>query len=82
MCFNAVDLNAITKVSKHHIPDTFSVLDELFEANFMSLIDLKGAFFNHPVDPGSYTYMGFKTQDGLYYFIRMPFGCINSPAKL
>lgn len=61
MCFNAVALNAVTKISKHHVPDTMSIIDELFESSFMSLLDLKGAFFNHPVDPTCYTYLGFKT---------------------
>ena len=61
MCYNAVDVNARTKLSKRHVPDCMQILDELGEAKFMSLIDLKGAFFNHIVDPGSYTYLGFIT---------------------
>jgi hypothetical protein len=61
MCFNAVDLNSITKISKRHVPDTFSVIDELYDARVMSLVDLKGAFLNHPVEEGSKKYLGFKT---------------------
>ncbi len=61
MCYNAVDVNARTKLSKGHVPDCMQILDELGEAKYMSLIDLKGAFFNHPVDPDSYQYLGFIT---------------------
>ncbi len=53
MCFNAVDVNSRTKVSKRYVPDCMSVIDELGDAELMSLIDLKGAFHNHKVDPGS-----------------------------
>lgn len=82
MCFNAVPINAVTTPSMHHIPECMSVIDELSEATYMSLLDLKGAFFNHVVDPDSFQYLGFVTQDGLFYFIRMPFGCLNSAALL
>jgi hypothetical protein len=82
MCFNAVDVNAVTKLSKHHVAETSQVIDELTFAKLMSLIDLKGAFFNHPVDPNSIKYLGFITQDGMFQFLKMPFGCVNAPAKL
>ena len=82
MCYNAVDVNARTKVSKRHIPDCMSVVDELSKANYMSLVDLKGAFFNHLVAKNARKYLGFITQDGMYRFVRMPFGCVNAPAVL
>ena len=53
MCFNAVAINAITEPSSFHVPDCMTVIDELGEAEFLSLIDLKGAFFNHVVEPDS-----------------------------
>ena len=61
MCFNAVDVNSCTKTSKHHVPDCMSVIDELGKSKFMSLIDLKGAFHHHMVDPESRKYLGFIT---------------------
>ncbi len=59
MCFNAVDLNAVTVLSKHHVAEISQVIDELHDAQLVSLIDLKGAFSNHPVHPGSIKYLGF-----------------------
>ncbi len=61
MCYNAVDVNARTVLSTRHIPDTMSVIDELGESEYMSLVDLKGAFHNHRVDPDSWKYLGFIT---------------------
>lgn len=82
MCFNAVEMNAVTVPTKHHVPECMNVVDELWDANFMSLIDLKGAFHNHPIDQESLKYMGFITQDGMFRWLRMPFGCTNAPGKL
>ena len=49
MCFNAIELNAITKPLHRHVPGTMQVIDELSAATHYSLIDLKGAFHNIPI---------------------------------
>ena len=40
----------------------------------------KAGFHNIPVDENSSRYLGIVTQDGLWKFIRMPFGLKGAPA--
>ena len=80
MCVNLTEVNARTVASKRFIPDTQSVNDALHRSKFASTLDLKAGFHNVVIEPSSQQYAGFITQDGIYRFLRMPFGFLNAPA--
>lgn len=62
------------------MPDVVDVLDKLSAASYFSALDLKAGFHNIPISEESQKYTMFITQDGLYYWKRMPFGLRNAPA--
>ncbi|GBO26376.1 Retrovirus-related Pol polyprotein from transposon 297 [Araneus ventricosus] len=45
-----------------------------------STIDLKNAFFHADVNKDGIKYTSFVTHEGLYQFLKVPFGLCNSPA--
>lgn len=59
--------------------DVSSVMDQLEGATVCSALDIKAGFFNIPIADGLDIYLGLVTQDGLYKFLRMPFGHALAP---
>jgi hypothetical protein len=49
-------------------------------ATIYSAIDIKSGFFNVAMHEDSYKYLGVVTQDGLFFFVRLPFGLLLAPA--
>jgi hypothetical protein len=61
------------------IQDPHHIIDESRTASLWTLLDIKACFLNFPVKVGQSTYLGIITQDGLYIFLRMPFGLTSAP---
>jgi hypothetical protein len=44
-----------------------------------TIVDVKACFHNFPVVAGAETFLGIITQDGLFVYLRMPFGLTSAP---
>jgi hypothetical protein len=74
MCLNFVDLNQATCEAKYVMKDTWQLIDLWGEATLGSLLDMKACYHNLVVTPETQELLGVTTQDGLFVFLRMPFG--------
>ncbi len=79
MCVNFIDLNANTHMMKYGFPDTQGVVDQFQGCTFFTAIDLKAGFHNLPVSERASRLLGVITQDGLFRYLRLPFGLHSAP---
>ena len=72
-------LNKITVPISHPIPRLEDVFDALGESNasVFSILDLNSAYFQIELDPETRHKSAFVTHDGVYEFLRMPYGLRN-----
>lgn len=73
-------LNQITVDDKQPLPNMDSILDKLGKAQYFTAIDLAKGYHQILVAEEDIEKTAFVTPDGLYEFLRMPFGLKNAPA--
>ncbi len=56
------------------------VLEAVAQGHLFSILDVKGAFYQVPLDEQSRPYTAFATAQGLFQYKRMPMGLKGSPA--
>jgi len=79
LCFDGRKLNSVTKKDAYPLPYVSAILDKLRDANFLTSIDLKSAFWQIPLEEGSCEKTAFTVPGrGLFEFVRMPFGLCNA----
>ena len=74
-------INAVTKPMIWPLPNFTEVVETLghAKAKIFSVLDLKGAFYQVPLDPETKEKSSFITHDGVYTFNRCSFGLMNMP---
>ncbi len=82
MCINFVDVNQMTEAEKYAMKDTWQLIDIWAGATLGSVLDMKACYHNIPVDPESQELLGVVTQDGIFIYVRMPFGVAKAPEWL
>lgn len=79
LCLDSRQLNKVTKKDSYPLPRVSVILDSLKNAQYLSTIDLKSAFWQVPLEEESKQKTAFGLAGkGLYQFKVMPFGLCNA----
>ncbi|GFV07803.1 retrovirus-related Pol polyprotein from transposon 297 [Trichonephila clavipes] len=67
-------LNAITKYTRYPLPVIDDLITNITHTGVMSTLDLKSGYFQLAISPKDIEKTAFITRNGMFAFLRMPFG--------
>ncbi|KAK7101623.1 hypothetical protein V1264_019974 [Littorina saxatilis] len=80
-CIDFRGLNKVTIFDSEPIPDPESLFVSLRDKNFFTKIDLAKGYWQIPLDPQDKHKTSFRTSQGLFQFLKMPFGLATAPSS-
>ncbi|KAI1005125.1 hypothetical protein K3495_g3086 [Podosphaera aphanis] len=79
MCMDFRNLYDITTKDKYPVPNIDDLLDKLRGAKYLTRLDIISAYNMIRIAPGHEWKTAFRTPDGCFEWLVMPFGLANSP---
>ncbi|UYV61011.1 K02A2.6-like [Cordylochernes scorpioides] len=79
-CDFKVTLNKYLDTAAYPLPTQQDLFSTLAKGKYFSKLDLRNAYLQLEVDPGTRPLLTINTHKGLFRFKRMPFGLANAPS--